>query len=282
METAARRSGSTYAIGDIQGCFDPLERLLERVRFGANDRVWLVGDLVNRGPRSLAVLRWAMKLGKRATVVLGNHDLSLLACAVGARPIRKRDTFGGVLRAADADAIVEWLASRPFLHREGTRLMVHAGLHPSWTPDHAEDLAAELSRALRRRTIETLHALESVEPSRTWRASLRGDERLATIAAVLTRVRTCTAEGRMCFGFDGPPHRAPRGCWPWFAIPGRRSRGAVVVFGHWAALGFHREPGVLALDSGCFRGQVLTAVRLDDGQVFQEPNAAWTERPRPR
>ena len=280
MASRARKTGSTYAIGDIQGCFDPLERLLERVRFGAHDRVWLVGDLVNRGPRSLEVLRWAMGLGKRVTVVLGNHDLSLLACAVGARPLRKRDTFGSVLDAADAGEIVDWLTSRPFLHREGQRVMVHAGLHPAWTPDDAEALAAELARALRRRTIETLHALESTEPARVWRASLRGDERLATIAAVLTRVRTCTADGRMCFGFDGPPHRAPRGCRPWFSIPGRRSRNAVVVFGHWAALGFHREPGVLALDSGCFRGQALTAVRLDDGQVFQEPAKAWSELPR--
>jgi bis(5'-nucleosyl)-tetraphosphatase (symmetrical) len=277
MERVARKlQGATYAIGDIQGCFEPLGRLLERIRFGPHDRAWLVGDLVNRGPRSLDVLRWAKGLGQRATVVLGNHDLRLLACAVGARRPRKRDTFQGVLRAADAEELIDWLSHRPLLHREGKRVMVHAGLHPAWTLDEATALAEELARALRKKPGATLHTLESVQPSPEWKESLRGDERLATIAAVLTRARTCTVDGRMCFDYDGPPHRAPANCRPWFAIPWRRTREAAIVFGHWAALGFHRSPGVLALDSGCARGQALTAVRLDDGQVFQEPAHAWT------
>ena len=273
-----RKLGSTYAIGDIQGCLEPLERLLERIRFGPHDRVWLVGDLVNRGPRSLEVLRWARGLGERATVVLGNHDLRLLACAVGARRPRKRDTFHAVLSAPDCDELFEWLVHRPFLHREGRRVMVHAGLHPSWTLDQATALAAELGEALRKRPVETLHALELAAPSPEWKDSLQGDRRLSTIAAVLTRSRTCTVDGRMRFDYDGPPHRAPANCKPWFLIPWRRSREAAVVFGHWAALGFHRSPGILALDSGCFRGQALTAVRLDDGQVFQEPTHGWTAR----
>jgi bis(5'-nucleosyl)-tetraphosphatase (symmetrical) len=273
---ASKTRGATYAIGDIQGCFEPLERLLERVRFGPRDRAWLVGDLVNRGPLSLEVLRWARRLGARATVVLGNHDLSLLACAAGVRRIRKRDTFQRVLRARDAEPLLEWLARRPFLHREGRRVMVHAGLHPAWTLEQATALADELSRALRRKRRETLEAIERVPPSSVWKDALRGDQRLSTIAAVLTRSRTCTLDGRMRFDYTGPPHRAPVNCRPWFAIPWRRSRRAAIVFGHWAALGFHRAPGVLALDSGCVRGQALTAVRLDDGQVFQEPAFGWT------
>ena len=276
-----RRRGATYAIGDIQGCYEPLVRLLERIRFGPHDRVWLVGDLVNRGPRSLEVLRWARGLGERASVVLGNHDLRLLACAVGARRLRKRDTFQAVLHASDSDELIGWLARRPFLHREGKRVMVHAGLHPAWTLDEATALAEELAQALRKRPVETLHAFESVPPSPGWKHSLRGAERLSTIAAVLTRSRTCTVDGRMRFDYEGPPHRAPANCRPWFMIPWRRSRDAAIVFGHWAALGFHRSPGVLALDSGCFRGQALTAVRLDDGQVFQEPAHGWTvKKPR--
>jgi bis(5'-nucleosyl)-tetraphosphatase (symmetrical) len=203
---------------------------------------------------------------------------ALLACAAGARRLRKRDTFQSVLRAADAEELVGWLTRRPFLHREGRRVMVHAGLHPAWTLDDATALAEELAQALRQKPGQTLHALESTRPSAEWKDSLRGDERLATIAAVLTRSRTCTNEGRMCFDYEGPPHRAPANCKPWFMIPWRRSQGAAIVFGHWAALGFHRSPGVLALDSGCFRGQALTAVRLDDGQVFQEPAHAWTAK----
>ena len=278
MEPAAKKAnGATYAIGDIQGCFETLERLLERVRFGPGDRAWLVGDLVNRGPRSLDVLRWAIGLGDRATVVLGNHELSLLACAVGARELRKRDTFEDVLNADDANEIVDWLIHRPFLHREGKRVMVHAGLHPAWTVDEATALAGELGEALSRKPKKTLEALESVRPSPVWKDALKGEERLSTIASVLTRVRTCTVEGRMC-DYDGPPHRAPKECRPWFQVPGRRAQDAAIVFGHWAALGFHRSPGVLALDSGCFRGQVLTAVRLDDGQVYQEPAQGWSEQ----
>jgi bis(5'-nucleosyl)-tetraphosphatase (symmetrical) len=158
-----------YAIGDIQGCMASLERLLALIAFSpGSDRLWLVGDLVNRGPRSLDVLRWAKGLGDRATVVLGNHDLRLLACAVGARRLRKRDTFQAVLHAPDAEELVDWLTRRPFLHREGKRVMVHAGLHPAWTLDDATALAEELAQALRKKPGETLHALESTRPSPEW------------------------------------------------------------------------------------------------------------------
>ena len=281
MEPAAKKAnGATYAIGDIQGCFEPLERLLERVRFGPGDRAWLVGDLVNRGPRSLDVLRWAIGLGDRATVVLGNHELSLLACAVGARELRKRDTFEDVLNADDANELVDWLIHRPFLHREGKRVMVHAGLHPAWTLDEATALAGELGEALSRKPKKTLEALESVRPSPVWKDALarRG-------AALDDRVR---ADARAHVHRRGPDVRLRRPAPPraegvpaLVPGPGAARQDAAIVFGHWAALGFHRSPGVLALDSGCFRGQVLTAVRLDDGQVYQEPAQGWSdERPR--
>jgi len=271
---------AVYAIGDIQGCFEPLQRLLARIHFEpAHDRLWLTGDLVNRGPDSLAVLHWARALGDRVTLVLGNHELRLLACADGVIAVRRRDTFADVLQARDRGDLLDWLRGQPFLHREGNRVMVHAGLHPAWTVGEAEALAAELADALRPATHhQTLEALRNGSPSPAWHDSLTGDERLRTIAAALTRLRTCTIDGRMCLDYEGPPQGAPEGCLPWFEVPGRRSREAAVVFGHWAALGFHRAPGVLALDSGCARGQALTAVRLEDGQVFQEPARAWVER----
>jgi len=267
---------ATYAIGDIQGCFLTLTRLLERFRFDSRtDRIWLVGDLVNRGPRSLDVLRWAADLGDRLVAVLGNHDLHLLAMAEGVRSPKSRDTLSAVLEAPDQEELVAWLAGRPLLYQEDELVMVHAGLLPGWSVGQAGLLAREVERQLggqdRRRFLQSLYAPHQEPP--LWSDDLTGVARLRLVTNALTRLRTCTTEGRMCLEFTGPPRAAPSGCLPWFDVPDRKSLASTVVFGHWAALGLQLREGLLALDSGCVWGGALSAVRLEDREVFQEPMA---------
>jgi bis(5'-nucleosyl)-tetraphosphatase (symmetrical) len=276
----------TYAVGDIQGCDATLAALLERLPFDdARDALWFTGDIVNRGPRSLGALRRLValseRLGGRLACVLGNHDLHLLAVASGVARARRSDTLDELLAAPDRDALLDWLRRRPLVHRQtvGGRdhVLVHAGLHPRWTADDAVRLADEAHAALRGggsasvTARDALAAITSSSPE-AWDDELTGDDRLACLAAVMTRVRTCRADGRLCRDFKGPPDEAPRGCSPWYALPRRASRGSTVVFGHWAALGLHRADGVLGLDTGCVWGGPLTAVRLDDGALFQQPN----------
>jgi bis(5'-nucleosyl)-tetraphosphatase (symmetrical) len=262
---------ATYAIGDIQGCFDSLRALLDRCGFDPRvDRVWLAGDLVNRGPRSLEVLRFAQSLGDRAVCVLGNHDLHLLARWADLSRSRSRDTLAEVLGAADADELLSWLRARPLLVREGDFAMVHAGLDPRWTLDEAEALAREVEEALRGEGWREVLAGDGAAPV-PWAPELEGGERLRSIAYVLTRIRTCRADGSPCTSFAGPPDEAPDGCFPWFDHPRGRPLGAKVVFGHWAALGYYDAPGFLGLDTGCVWGGSLTAVRLEDAAVFQQP-----------
>jgi bis(5'-nucleosyl)-tetraphosphatase (symmetrical) len=262
---------ATYAIGDVQGCFTTLERLLRRIDFDAGrDRVWLVGDLVNRGPSSLEVLRWAKSMGKSVVTVLGNHDLHLLACAEGLREARKRDTFDDVLKAPDRDALLEWLTGRPFLHREGNFVMVHAGLHPEWSLDEAEALAWDAQEALRsRRRYSLLEMFEGGGESPRWSSDLAGPERLRFVVDVLTRIRTVKTTGSLCFEFAGPPEQAPAGCVPWFELTDLPS-GTTVLFGHWAALGLHLGRNAIGLDTGCAWGRSLTALKLEDNQIFEE------------
>ncbi len=260
---------ATYVIGDVHGCFDTLQALWPKLGFDPRrDRLWLVGDLVNRGPRSLEVLRWARelneRLGERMQVVLGNHDLHLLAMYGGYAVKRRKDTLDPVLAAPDCEQLVAWLARRPLVYREGDVLLVHGGLLPHWTPDDAERTARGLEATLRapesrRPLIE--RAFEPPPGSRWHRP--RAD------LSALVALRTCTADGEQC-DFKGPPEATPQGCWPWFQVPGRRSSEATVVFGHWGALGLHVEPTVIGLDSGCFWGNCLTALRLEDRALFQQ------------
>jgi bis(5'-nucleosyl)-tetraphosphatase (symmetrical) len=260
---------ATWAIGDVHGAFAALQRLVRRIRFDPRrDRLWFVGDLVNRGPQSLAVLRWVADLEDRATVVLGNHDVHLLARAAGLAKAKRRDTLDEVLEAPDRDGLLAWLRARPLLHREGPFVLVHAGLLPQWTVDDAADLAAEAERELRGDRAGRLLAPAGEPPDR-WRDDLSGAERRLLTFTALTRLRTVTVQGRPCLDFSGSPAEAPKGCLPWFALPGRRSAGATVLFGHWAALGLYLEEGVAALDSGAAWGRCLTAYRLDDGLVVQ-------------
>jgi bis(5'-nucleosyl)-tetraphosphatase (symmetrical) len=269
---------STYAIGDVQGCYESLMRLLRRFDYSpGRDRLWLVGDLVNRGPRSLEVLRWACDHGPGLEVVLGNHDLQLIGVADGALKLKRRSTLRPILEAPDRARLIGWLRRRPLIHREGDWLMVHAGLLPSWSGEQAEALAREVEPVLAEGPTRALfRALDSDLPER-WEPKLRGARRLAFVTAVLTRLRSCRRDGRPCFEFDGPPETSPTDCRPWFELPGRRSRGLTVIAGHWAALGLKRRPGFLGLDSACVWGGVLSAVRLEDGALFQQPLADPSE-----
>ena len=264
---------ATYAVGDPQGCFEPLQRLLEEVGFDpGRDRLWCVGDLVNRGPGSLPILREVKALGDAARVVLGNHDLHLLTVAAGHREPHLSDTIDDVLGAPDRDALVGWLRSQPLVVREDDLLMVHAGLLPSWTAAHAQMLSGEVEAKLASDDAHRfLGVLYGDEPS-AWRDDLEGDDRLRAIVNACTRMRFCTPDGRMEFREKRGREHAPEGFRPWFAHDHRRTAGETVVCGHWSTLELDLAPNVMMLDSGCLWGGTLTAVRLPDRRVFQVPS----------
>ena len=261
---------ATYAIGDIQGCFASFSRLLEHCRFDpAADRLWLVGDLVNRGPRSLETLRFVRDLGASATTVLGNHDLSLLLAAEGFGKRGKGDTFDDILDAPDREELLFWLRQQPLCHVENGYCLVHAGLLPQWSVTQARILAAEVETALTTPGWREFMAnMWGNEPT-AWRDDLTGWQRLRTIVNAMTRMRFCTPGGVMDMHVKGEVDKAPAGCIPWFEAPGRRSADTVLVTGHWSALGLKILPNLLAIDSGCLWGGPLTAVRLEDRAVFQ-------------
>jgi bis(5'-nucleosyl)-tetraphosphatase (symmetrical) len=252
-----------YAIGDVQGCEEELRALLARLRFSADrDRLWFVGDLVNRGPRSLATLRLVRSLGDNAIVVLGNHDLHLLAVALGAHRRRKSDTLEEVYAAPERDELLEWLATRPLAHAEGDDLMVHAGVVPQWTPAQTLRLAAEVATALRRDPRALFEHMYGNQPDR-WDERLAGMDRLRFVINVLTRLRVCTADGRIDVSIKGAPPPPPSPLRPWFEFEQRATRASRVIFGHWSALGLVQGPGILGLDTGCVWGGSLTAQDLD-------------------
>lgn len=265
---------ATYAIGDIQGCFDAFSRLLDCCAFDpAGDRLWLVGDLVNRGPRSLETLRFVRDLGEAAVTVLGNHDLSLLMAAEGFGKRSKGDTFDDVLGAPDRDVLLSWLRRQPLCHVENGFCLVHAGLLPQWSVAQARQLACEVEVALAGDDWNDFLAhLWGNEPD-AWRDDLVGWPRLRVIVNAMTRMRFCTPDGVMDMHVKGEVEKAPAGYVPWFDAPGRRSAAATLVTGHWSALGLKIAPNLLALDSGCLWGGPLTAVRLEDRAVFQVPCA---------
>ena len=265
------------AIGDIQGCHDGLRELLRTARFSADrDELWFVGDLVNRGPDSLGVLRFVRALGANARVVLGNHDLHLLAVArsAGARRLRKDDTLDEVLAAPDREALLDWLQSQALAvlapGRDGARddLMVHAGLPPQWSVADTMRIAGEVEAALRSDAPGLFAAMYGDLPDR-WDDTLEGHDRLRFAINALTRMRFVDREGRVDLKLKGAPDAAPRGWLPWFDAPGRRSAAARVVMGHWSTLGLVVREDLLALDTGCVWGSALTAVALD------EPGRHW-------
>ena len=260
---------ATYAIGDVQGCLISLQQLLDRLRFDpASDRVWFVGDLVNRGPDSLGVLRLLKNLGPSARIVLGNHDLFLLAVAEGSAELRPKDTIHDVLTAPDRDELLAWLRHQPLHHREGSYFMVHAGVLPQWTITDAVNFAKDVEAVLSSDNYRLFLQRLFHSPIPQWTPSLTGMDRLASITRVLTRIRACSTTGEMS-DFSGTPDKTPAGFFPWFHIPNRRSVDTTIITGHWAALGLRIEDDHLAIDSGCVWGRQLTVVRLEDRKVFQ-------------
>ena len=259
---------ATYAIGDIQGCCDEFEVLLAQLHFDpARDRLWLTGDLVNRGPRSLDVLRLVKRLGAAAITVLGNHDLHLLAVALAPKErVRPQDTLGPILAAPDRDELLKWLRTQPLLHHDATLgyTMIHAGLPPQWDLATAQSCAHELEQALRdeTRSVELFTHMYGDRPNR-WSDELQGIDRLRFITNCLTRLRFCRTDGTLELKYKGTIDSAPQGVVPWFRAPRRLSRDLHIVCGHWSALGYHDGDGVLSIDTGCVWGEKLCAIRLD-------------------
>lgn len=254
-----------FAIGDIQGCFDELRALLELIRFNPKkDQLWFVGDLINRGPKSLEVLRFVKGLGESAISVLGNHDLHLLAVTQGNLKHRRKDTFDDILAAPDRDELVEWLRHRPLMHqdRDTGFNMLHAGLPPQWDIATALQRATEVENALRGTVFnEFCHIMYGNEPAR-WSDSLEGAPRLRFITNCFTRLRYCDADGNLALKEKGPPGTQQAPYLPWFSVPTRASRNDRIVCGHWSTLGFQASHNLWSLDTGCLWGGQLTALKI--------------------
>ena len=265
-----------YAIGDIQGCFEPLQALLERIGFQpTRAQLWVVGDLVTRGPRSLECLRLARDLGDSARVVLGNHDLHLLAVAQGVTAPRPKDTLEAVLAAADCAELVEWLRNRPLLHHEHGYTLVHAGIAPQWDLATATSRARELERVLRGPHYQEYltHMYGNTPPA--WSEHLQGWDRLRYITNVFTRMRYCRRDGSLALEAKDPPGTQPAELIPWYAVPWRETRELSIIIGHWGTLQLV-EPldpahNVYHLETGCAFGARLTAMRLEDRAYFSVP-----------
>lgn len=252
-----------YLLGDVQGCLEPLERLLQTVGFSASrDRLFVLGDLVNRGPDSLGVLRKLRSMEGSATCLLGNHDLHLLAVAHGVRQPHRSDTLGAVLDAPDRDAWVHWLRQQRLAVHDAGWLMVHAGVLPAWDVAQTMHLAGEVESMLRSPDLGAfLHEMYGNQPA-SWSDALTGLDRWRCVVNALTRLRFCSAQGEMEFATKEGAHGAPEGFMPWFDVPERRTRGVPVAFGHWSTLGLVNRADLLALDTGCVWGGCLSAARL--------------------
>lgn len=259
-----------FVIGDLQGCCAPLDALLTELDRRGAGRLWFAGDLINRGPGSLATLRTVMALGERATAVLGNHDLHLLAVAAGVRTTHRSDTLDDILHAPDRDALIDWIRHRPLAHYEDGYLLVHAGVLPQWDVARVLELAAQVQAELRGPDWRAfLSRMFGNHPDR-WRDDLAGDDRLRITINALTRLRFCSAHGVIDFKTKEGPGTAPAGFMPWFDVPDRKSADATVVFGHWSTLGLILRDNLIGTDTGCVWGGKLSAIGL---------SAAPNERP---
>lgn len=256
---------AVYAVGDIQGCLNSLEKLLEALHFDpVADRLWLVGDLVNRGPQSLATLRLVRALGTSAICVLGNHDLHLLAISAGVAQLHRGDTLQEVLDAPDAAELLHWLRHRPLLHHDPALgwTMVHAGLPPQWDLDGAIACAAEIEAKLQSDPTHLFHSMYGNLPN-LWSEDLTGSARQRFIINAFTRMRYIDSKGRLDHACKSAPDQAPDTLIPWFRSPNRRTQTARILFGHWSTLGLINEANIIALDTGCVWGGTLSAIRLD-------------------
>lgn len=261
---------ATYAIGDIQGCYHAFQALLARIEFNQDkDKLWLVGDLINRGSGTLEVLRWCYAHQDSLRIVLGNHDLHALVVAEGIVSAHRGDTLDTLLAAEDCHVLLAWLRNQSLIYQEADYLMVHAGLLPQWTVEQSLSYAAEVESALRGK--DYLHFLTHMYgnlPNR-WDSDLSGVDRLRVITNAATRLRVCTVEGEMEFKFKGELQDIPHGYLPWFDVPNRASSDMQVIFGHWSALGLQQRKNVFALDTGCLWGGQLTAMNLDTKAIVQ-------------
>ena len=261
---------ATYAMGDLQGCFTTFQRLIDLINFDpTQDKLWLVGDIVNRGPDSLSILRVIRQAGDAMIMVLGNHDLHLLMVAAGIVKSHPGDTIQSVLDAPDRDELLNWLRHQKLFHVGGEYAMVHAGLLPSWSISQAAQLAHEVENALRQDNYQELFSQLYGNAPNYWRDEWSGYKRLRVIINAMTRMRICTPEGKMNFAFKGDMPSIPAGYSPWFDLPQRASQKNTIICGHWSALGLYLTYNVIALETGCVWGVQLTVIRLEDRKVFQ-------------
>lgn len=264
---------TTYAIGDIQGCYHALQALLARIEFDPDiDQLWLVGDLINRGNGSLEVLRWCYQHQACLKVVLGNHDLHALVVAHEFVVAHRSDTLHALLAAEDRDELLHWLRHQHLVYSEGDYLMVHAGLLPQWTREQALILSTEVEAALRGdQYLDFLSTMYGNYPN-AWDPNLIGTDRLRLLTNAMTRLRVCNAKGEMDFAFKGELKDIPDGLTPWFDMPNRATQGTQIIFGHWSALGLQQRENVFALDTGCLWGGHLTAMNLQTKAITQVPS----------
>lgn len=267
-----KKMPTIWAIGDVQGCCDALENLLNlpEIKEDNQAQFWFAGDLINRGPHSLKTLRTIMRLGDRAVCVLGNHDLHLLAVYAGIRRENKSDTIDEILEAPDVEEIIDWLRHRPLAHFEHGHLMVHAGVMAKWDEKKTLKLAGEISAALQSKHWKKyLQKMYGNEPNR-WRDSLTGSKRRRVIINALTRMRMCFIDGSMEFGSkDSPSDNKSDNLLPWFELPNRKTEKTTIIFGHWSTLGLMVRKHLIALDTGCVWGGKLSAIRLSDRKLIQ-------------
>ena len=265
---------STYVVGDIQGCFTPFKHLLERVKFNPDkDRLWSVGDLVNRGPQNLQTLRWFYDHRDNVTLVLGNHDLHLMACSAGARQPSRKDNIDDILEAPDREQLIEWLHFRPLAYHEQGVTMVHAGIPPIWTTEATLERAWEVENAIQGARCKDFFSEMYGNDPFVWDDSLNGMTRLRVITNYLTRMRYCTRKGKLDLVSKGPKPEAGaiagKKVAPWFSHKGRLTKGETIIFGHWASLeGMTDDPQIIGLDSGCVWGNALTFYKLETGERF--------------
>jgi len=272
---------SIYAIGDIQGCFDELLRLLDSLSFNEqSDQLWFAGDLVNRGPKSLETLRFVKSLGDAAITVLGNHDLHLLAASCVPKIAHKKDSLLPILEAPDRDELIDWLRHRPLFHFNDDFCLVHAGIPPQWDFKKTQKMAILAEQALRGSNYQSfLNQMYGNKPN-IWSSNLKGVERLRFIVNCFTRMRYCDADGRLDFIHSGPPGSQPKGLVPWFDAPKRKNTDMRIIFGHWSSLGYYEGPNCYAIDTGCLWGGQLTALRL--GEPVQRFSIDCPEAKKPR
>jgi len=265
---------ATYAIGDIQGCYHAFQALLEKIQFDVKrDTLWLVGDIINRGSGSLEVLRWCYEHQQSLKMVLGNHDLHALAVKHNIKQAHRHDTLQTSIESADSDVLFSWLRHQPLLHSQNIAghdyAMVHAGLFPQWTLDHAISFAQEVEAALRADSYNTFLMHMYGNHPKSWHDDLKGFDRLRVITNAMTRMRVCSTIGEMDFEFKGELQNIPQGFMPWFDVPNRRSQNTAIICGHWSALGLRQRNNIHALDTGCLWGGKLTALCLETQAIMQ-------------